>query len=419
MRTGLQGLTTRGRSFFAAGLTAAAAAAVLGQPALMRIGLLLAVLPLLCAFVVGRTKVSLRLERSVHPLLVAAGQPAEVRLQLTNQGKRSTGLLLLEERLPYALGTRPRFVVDGMRPGQTRTMSCAVRSDVRGRFDIGPLAVRIQDPFGMVELQRLVPGTVPLVVTPRTLALPDIPVGGVWVGSGDNRPRAFATGSAEDVTVRDYRTGDDLRRVHWRSSARRGELMVRREEQPWQSRATVLVDNRTIAHRGSGPASSLETAVVAAASIAAHLTRSGFQVRLVTADGTDPDRTWHERDVAQSMGTVLESLAVMQQTPRSHLGTDWLVEQHSDALLIAVLGHLDDHDHAALRRMRLHGSHPLALALDVEQWRGRSGAGDAAWLSGLGWTAVSVGPGDSLPALWKELGRRAGRRPNLPSGDTP
>lgn len=423
MRTGLQGLTTRGRSFLAAGITAASAAAVLGQPGLSRIGLLLAVLPLLCAFVVGRTRVSLRLERTVQPLLVAASQPAEVRLTLHNEARRSTGLLLLEERVPYALGTRPRFVVDGLKGGQTTSVTYTVRSDVRGRFEIGPLAVRIQDPFGMIELERQVSGSIPLVVTPRTVPLPDIPVGGVWVGAGDNRPRAFATGSAEDVTVRDYRIGDDLRRVHWRSSARRGELMVRREEQPWQSRATVLVDNRTTAHRGTGPASSLEAAVLHAASIATHLTRSGFEVRLVTADGSDHAQAWHDRAVPQSTATVLEALAVMQQTRRPHLSTDWLVEQHRDALLIAVLGHLDDHDHAALRRMRLHGSHPLALALEVEQWHGRaegSGGGGAAWLTGLGWTAVPVAPGDSLPSLWQELGRRAGRRPgeHVRSGGT-
>ncbi len=57
------------------------------------------------------------------------------------------------------------------------------------------------------------------MVTPRVLPLPPVPLSGAWTGSGDNRPRAFASGSAEDVTVREYRRGDDLRRVHWRSSA--------------------------------------------------------------------------------------------------------------------------------------------------------------------------------------------------------
>ena len=130
------------------------------------------------------------------------------------------------------------------------------------------MKVRVSDPFGLVELGRAFHTTVPLTVTPRTVPLTQIPLGGAWTGSGDNRPRAFATGSAEDVTVREYRRGDELRRVHWRSSAKIGELMVRREEQPWQSRATLFFDNRLRAHRGQGIASSLEAAVSAAASIA-------------------------------------------------------------------------------------------------------------------------------------------------------
>ena len=67
---------------------------------------------------------------------------------------------------------------------------------------------------------------------------------------------------AEDAATREYRYGDDLRKVHWRSTARVGELMVRREEQPVHSRATVLLDGRRGAHRGSGPGSSFEYAVV-------------------------------------------------------------------------------------------------------------------------------------------------------------
>lgn len=416
MRTGLQGLTTRGRSFLAAGITATSAAVVLGQSSLVRIGLLLTFLPLICAWGIGRTKVSLQLSRTLQPKLVAAGQASQLTLTLVNTGRRSTGVLRLEEQLPYALGARPRFVLDGMRSGETRSMQCQLRSDLRGRFQIGPLSVRVQDAFGLIELERLLPGSESLIVTPRTVALPDIPVGGVWAGSGDNRPRSFATGSAEDVTVRDYRVGDDLRRVHWRSSARKGELMVRREEQPWQSRATLFIDNRASAHRGSGPASSLETAVLHAASIAAHLSRRGFQVRLVTAAGADEAALWHDRAAALNLASTLESLAVLEPSDHTHLATDWLAEQHRDGLFVAVLGHLDDHDHASLRRMRVLGNRPLAVALDVEQWVGRGDGADASWLSGLGWTAVSAGPSDSLPMLWRELGRKAAPHPNRSRG---
>src|SRR3990170_231333 len=243
----------------------------MGQPALSRVGVLVAALPLVTAAFLARSRYRLALVRTVTPQLVAAGQPALVRLALTNEGRTPSGLLLLEDQVPYVLGARPRFVLEGIGHGWRRHVTYQVRSDVRGRFNIGPMSVRVSDPFGMVELGRAFRTSVPLTVTPRTVPLPSVPLGGGWTGSGDNRPRAFATGSAEDVTVREYRRGDDLRRVHWRSSAHAGELMVRREEQPWQSRATLFLDNRAASHRGSGAASSLEHAVSVAASVAVHL----------------------------------------------------------------------------------------------------------------------------------------------------
>ena len=96
-----------------------------------------------------------------------------------------------------------------------------------------------------------------------------------------------------------------------RSSARVGELMVRREEQPWQSRATLFLDNRVRAHRGQGIASSLEAAVSAAASIAVHLSHRGFMVRFVTAAGEDTNNAWHYRDADLNTAPLLEALAVL------------------------------------------------------------------------------------------------------------
>src|SRR5690606_33189547 len=105
---------------------------------------------------------------------------------------------------------------------------------------------------------------------------------GEYVGSGDSRARSVAVHGEDDVATREYRNGDDLRRVHWRSTARVGELMVRREEQPWESRATIVLDTRRHGHHGEGPTSSFEWAVSAAGSVALHLRRSGYRIRLVT-----------------------------------------------------------------------------------------------------------------------------------------
>ena len=112
-----------------------------------------------------------------------------------------------------------------------------------------------------------------------------MPLAGEWTGSGESRSRSLASAGEDDAGTREYRQGDDLRRVHWRSTARLGQLMVRREEQPWQARCTVLLDTRSTAHGGEGPGSSFEWAVSAAASVAVHLVRHGYFVRLVTDTG--------------------------------------------------------------------------------------------------------------------------------------
>jgi len=417
MREALSAMTTRGRAFLAAGITAAVCAILLGQGDLLRVGALLVALPLVTAFFLGRSRYRLGLIRSVSPSRVESGQQAQVQLHLTNDGRMPTGLLLLEDQLPYMLGTRPRFVVDRMGPKWKRTVGYTIRSEVRGRFSIGPMTVRLSDPFGIVELNRAFQSTASLVVTPRVVPLPAIPLSGAWTGSGDNRPRAFAIGSAEDVTVREYRRGDDLRRVHWRSSARVGELMVRREEQPWQSRATLFLDNRKSSHRGKGAASSLEHAVSIAASIGVHLVERGFVVRLVTAAGDEPGGSWHERGaVTAETGPLLESLAVVEEISRTSLDTRWLQDAGHSGLLIAVLGDVAGRDKPAFSRMRHSAASTMAVALDVPAWVRESAAPSSLagssplWLQTYGWKAVSAGPTDPLAAVWQELGS-AGRGP--------
>jgi hypothetical protein len=407
MREALSALTTRGRAFLAAGGTAFVCAVLLGQDELLRVGALLVLLPLATAYFLGRSRYRLGLVRSVMPSQVVAGQQTRVQLDLTNDGRMPTGLLLLEDQLPYVLGTRPRFVIDRMGPRWKRSVGYLVRSDVRGKYTVGPMRVRLSDPFGMVELDRTFQTTSSLVVTPRVVPLPPIPLSGAWTGSGDNRPRAFASGSAEDVTVREYRRGDDLRRVHWRSSAHAGELMVRREEQPWQSRATLFLDNRKIAHRGAGAASSLEHAVSLAASVAVHLVQRGFAVRLVTAAGEEQGGSWHERGaLAAETGPLLESLAVLTEISHPHIDVRWMNDAGHSGLLIAVLGALSDHDKASLSRMRHSAATAMALSLDVTAWTRNErppATHNDTWLSAHGWRAVSAGPTDAIPAVWQDL----------------
>lgn len=418
MREALASLTLRGRAFLAAGLTALVCGVILGQTPLLQMGALVLALPLLAALLVSRSRHQLTLQRSISPTLVQAGRPATVTLELVNESRAPTGTLLLEEHVGYVLGARPRFVVDGVGRGWRRRLTYQARADVRGRHPVGPMTMRVTDPFGVVELGRTFQSQHAVTVVPRTVPLTSGRVVGAWTGTGDNRTRSFTSGSAEDVTVREYRRGDDLRRVHWRSSARSEELMVRQEEQPWQARATVVLDNRELAHRGRGAASSLEDAVSVAASVTAHLVQRGHDVRLVTAGGPDPSTSRHSRVPEANLEPLLEALAVVEPDPNSVMDAGWLREPGSGEQIIAVLGAGQSDDQPYLDRLRRHASSPIALVVDADaRAHGHSaadgGGGSTAvspqqrvrMLAAQGWRAGLVSPGDQLDRIWQEIAR--------------
>ncbi|MEU4574154.1 DUF58 domain-containing protein [Nonomuraea sp. ATR24] len=405
MRAGLRALTSRGRSFLASGIAALVMAFLLGEDDLFRIGVLVTALPLLAALVVARTRYRLSCARRLDPARAEAGGEATVTLRLENVTRLPTGLLLIEDTVPYALGVRPRFVLDRVEARGVREIDYKVRSDLRGRYPIGPLSVRIADPFGLVELTRAFTITDTLVVTPQVVALPHVRLSGEWTGGGDSRTRSVAAAGDDDVAPREYRQGDDLRRVHWRSTARHGELMVRREEQQWQSRGALLLDTRRFAHRGEGPRSSFEVAVSAAASIGVHLAREGLGLRLVTDQGAE-----HLTDTGLSW-SLLDTLAMVRgSSARSlEMGVSALRQGGGDGLIVAVLGSLDPEEARELARLRHSGITAVAVLLDVGTWDGGQTENyDAVQtvLAGYGWRIVRLPAGVSIASVWQDAGSR-------------
>ncbi|MFY1699186.1 MULTISPECIES: DUF58 domain-containing protein [unclassified Solwaraspora] len=412
MREALRGLTTRGRSFLAAGTAAVVSALILGEKDLLRVAILLALLPLLAAAYVGRSRYKLACTRSLEPHRVPVGANARVVLRLHNLSRLPTGTLLLEDRLPYALGTRPRVVLERLGAQQASSVAYTVRADVRGRYEVGPLVVRLTDPFGLCELTRAFPSVDRLTVIPQVTALPTVRLASEYAGSGDSRARSVAVHGEDDSATREYRRGDDLRRVHWKSTARTGELMVRREEQPWESRATVVLDTRAYAHQGDGPTASFEWAVAATASVAVHLRGSGYRLRLVTGLGVDTDATEADGD-----GLLLDCLADVTASQRSDVAT--LVEQirrRSDSsLVVAVLGALTLPEAELLAGLRGNRSTCIALLVDSHSWLnlGEAERAEVARTQGAaalsllqsGWRVIGVNHGDQLPSLWPQLAR--------------
>jgi uncharacterized protein (DUF58 family) len=147
----------------------------------------------------------------------------------------------------------------------------------------GPLRVTRRDPLGLVALARPYGATVPVWVYPRVHPLTAVPTGAGR--SLDGRVDGVPHGSITFDSLREYVVGDELRRVHWRTSARVGELMVRENVDTSLPRLVVLLDNRATAHpeRVGGVVESFESACEAAASIVTAAHREDLPVVLLFA----------------------------------------------------------------------------------------------------------------------------------------
>ncbi len=373
----LSGLTTRGTSFLAAGVAAAIAGIALSERSLLCVGVALMALPIFSLVSARRARYRLSCTRIISPPRIPAGNTALVTLQLHNVSKLPTGLLLAEDSVPYALGTRPRYVLDNIERRGERILSYPLRSDLRGKFDVGPLQLRVADSFGLVEITRSFSSRTPFVVTPRVYPLARTMISRSWAGEGDGRSRLAATAGEDDVIPRPYNDGDDLRRVHWRSTARYGDLMVRREEQRWRNRATVLLDTRGAAHMGSGPSSSFEVAISAAASVGVHLAQEGLAGQVINEQGLSLGAGMAFQDM------LLESLAVIKPARGNDLSDGFKVLRGAGAgVLVAVMGRLSPAEAERLAVCRTEGSQAIALLLAVSTWtdsgRAASGSGQPA-----------------------------------------
>jgi uncharacterized protein (DUF58 family) len=254
-------------------------------------------------------------------------------------------------------------------------------------------------------------------VTPAVQRLPAVELGGDRTGFGDGHARSLAAAGDEDVVPREYRHGDDVRRVHWRSTARRGELMVRREEQARQNVATVLLDTRAAAHRGTGPSSSFEWSVSAAASICAHLTRRGWTTRLVAADGdllAGPRREVRAAPGEQE-SFLLDALAEVSARPGDGLGAARAVlgEGGAGSLVVALLAGLTAEDVRRLAGLPAVCGRCVAIVLDTAAWDPLPAPGPlrpaeaGRGLAQGGWQVLPASAATRLPELWRAAGGRS------------
>jgi uncharacterized protein (DUF58 family) len=272
----------------------------------------LAVLGAAAAVAVGYALVSaawrprLAVKRVADPDRVARGEPAAMTLTVYNTGRLRAANLVAEDRCGAALVPVP---VLRLRPGRDTEVRYDVPTRRRGVVPVGPLRVTRRDPLGLVALARSYGDPVPVWVHPRIHPLTVVPTGAGR--SLDGRTDSVPHGSITFDSLREYVVGDELRRVHWRTSARVGELMVRENVDTSLPRIVVVLDNRASAYpqRVAGSAESFESGCEAAASVVAAAVRENLSVSLLLVAPADEEPA----DDSRSPGP-LDRLAAVELT---------------------------------------------------------------------------------------------------------
>ncbi|MEV0718169.1 DUF58 domain-containing protein [Asanoa sp. NPDC050611] len=226
----------------------------------------------------------LSVTRQVEPDRVARGEPAGVSLTVRNSARLRAANLIAHDRCGAATVPVP---VLRLRPGRDTTVDYPVPTTRRGVVRVGPLRVARRDPLGLVTAARSHGGTGSVWVHPRIHPLSAVPTGAMR--SLDGRVDSVPHGTITFDSLREYVVGDELRRVHWRTSARIGELMVREQLDTSLPKLVVLLDNRPTAHpdRSGGEAPTFEAACEAAASVVTAAAREDVDVTLLFVAG-DP-----------------------------------------------------------------------------------------------------------------------------------
>ncbi len=283
-------LTNRGWSLVGAAVALLVGARVLGVVELAMLAAAAFVAVAVAIIRLRRHKIVLVATRSLQPARAEAGTPGRADLALRNDGGRASGVLSATDA--FDGGRRvARFLVPPLARGETAEAAYRLPTGRRGIYVVGPLTVSVTDTFGVAEATITATGTDRFVVYPRVEQVLPLP------GSSSQEARVGSFQASrvpiglDFFGLREYEVGDDLRRVHWRSTARTGELMLRQDEMPWESRTTVLFDTRPATHTTE----SFERAVEVVASLVTAHCRGRRHLRFLTTSGIEIRSAGKER----------------------------------------------------------------------------------------------------------------------------
>src|SRR5439155_12862876 len=247
-------------------------------------------------------------ERVLRPARAEAGETARADLTVMNLGTKTSPVLAATDA--FDGGRRvARFLVPPLSPGETADAAYRLPTTRRGIYTIGPLTLSVHDAFGVVQTSLTLAGEDRFVVYPKVEEVLPLPgAASREARMGSMQASRFPVG-LDFFGLREYEVGDDLRRVHWRSTARTGELMLRQDEMPWESRSTIVLDTRASTQAGE----SFERAVEVAASLVTAVCRGRRQIRFLTTGGVEIRSSGRDR-----YPVIMEYLAAVAPDDTDH-----------------------------------------------------------------------------------------------------
>lgn len=363
-------------------------------------------------------RIGLDARREVLADTVDVGERTRIRLEVDPRAlalRIPLGRGALRAELPDALGG----------PGDLPLLPSAPHALPvlrRGHHRLGPLRIVLRDVLGLFHLERTVTDDSALIGVPALESVGPLSARAAGIG-GDDRARAASSAGEISPLARPYAAGDDIRRIHWRASARTGRLMTREEEAAEGSSSVIVLDTRpprpATGRRAADDEARLDRArledrlVALASSLVEALAVHGWSVEVLDATG---DLIAAAPRTGQGRGALAgEAEAIARREARRALALVGFDDHDDDAGapsdrstgdagLVIALGSAEPapFDGLDLDRFAGRARHRLAIALDSEP-AGRDDAAtgqSAPRTDRLGsWTLVRGTPVHSLDDL--------------------
>lgn len=355
-------LTARGWGCLATGIALAIASNVIAARPLLYIAVLLIVLPVLALLIAYVPRRRGEVARQISTDLLAVGETSRVSVRFDLYA-----IGIPRGRWRDTLPDAVRGDATGDYPGDSATLHYDVEGVRRGVSTLGPLVLSTIDPFGLAQREQQFGDTRTVTVVPQVMTLAPLP-SKVGAAGGTAQTRTSRLGQGSDNLIpRAYMSGDSRRRIHWRATAHRGDLMVRQEEEESSPDAVVVLDRAAARWQRPGDDIDLsfEAAVSLCASAALRFVQDGYSVDVLDSAGTvlgalrghedDRDGLMVALATVTPRGEARDLRAVIGSNPPGPLVVITGMMSEADALQLSTAG-------AAAPMLFSSAEHALAIA---------------------------------------------------------